>query len=196
MPAEVLVMCSGCGHPQSAPRQRCARCGAALPALDFVPGAEGREAEPDAPRGEDAVFWHADLGGGRALALTRSRLGFREAGRARSFEVSKLAGVSLVARPTLAGLFVTAAAIGAFVAIPHPVLRGALMVAGAVGLLAFFFRRSYQLRVRTLEGGDVQLPIGVGTLRAPDSARIGRVWESLRGELQRLGVTSGGQDAR
>lgn len=211
MPAEVLVMCPGCGHPQRGPLPQCARCGTAMPAVDFLPpldplGAPSLAAPPPQSPGqllsnaaknaatptgtpEEAVFWHADLGKGRVLALTRNRLGFREGARARSFEIAKLSAVSLTARPTVIGLFVTAAAIAAWIVVRHPFVRGALLVAGVVGVLAFFFRRSYQLRVRTQDGVDVQLPIGVGTLRAPDAARIGRIWESLRGELDRLGVS-------
>src|SRR4051812_7943065 len=110
MSAEILVMCTACAHPQSARQAKCLQCGAQLPSLDFLPPG-GRPGEP-----EDAVFWHAELRGDGALALSRRRIGYRRAGEAKGVELSQVASASLERRIRypLVGAVVVALALTVF----------------------------------------------------------------------------------
>lgn len=186
MAVEVLVMCGGCGRPQHAGREACVACGAKLPEAPAAspPPEQGAILEADPP------FMEADLGRGRALALSRKRLEWRRGRGERPvlIELARLASVRLDRRPVFESLIFAVPALAALPVAASPLLRTALVALLLWAVAACFAQRRYVLRLRNDRGEQAGLLLGMGRPRAPRGMRIESVWSSLAQELRGLGV--------
>lgn len=105
-------------------------------------------------------------------------------------KLEDLRAVSLAARPVWETLSVGALlAVGVALGPPWPIrlLLGVLIV---LSLAACFAQKRYALKLHLLGGQVLELGLGVGTKRAPQTQRVRSVCESLSAELRRLGVSS------
>lgn len=170
MPAEVLVMCSACGRPQTAGRRRCAFCNAELPEAPLPPR------PPDAPVPSPGVPPLAlDLGNRRALAVNDTRLSFQGrpgGGPALDVPWTRVRRLEWRTRPYFEALGLLAfTALGLFWA-PTQAVRIMAFAAGVIGLLLAALYRHHGLTLELDDGTRMQWPLGMAL---KGSAREGRL---------------------
>ncbi|RKH53040.1 hypothetical protein [Corallococcus llansteffanensis] len=191
MPAEVLVMCSACGRPQSAARRRCAFCNAVLPEAPLPPPAPASRPPPS--MGPLAVV---NLGNGRGLSVGVERLTFQ--GRAKGSPVDvawiRVRRLEWRSRPYLEALALLAFTVLGFWA-PYPAMRLMGFLAGAVGLLLAALYRHHALTVEVEDGVKLQWPLGQALRGSAREARLVAGLAALTAAARSRGVPLDGPDA-
>ena len=191
MPAEVLVMCSACGRPQSAARRRCAFCNAELPEAP-LPLLAPASRPPPPPAASVAV----DLGNGRGLSVGAEKLTFQ--GRARGSPVDvawmRVRGLEWRTRPYLEALGLLAFAVLGFWA-PESPLRLMGFLAGGMGLLLAALYRHHGLTVVVEDGVRLQWPLGMALRGSSREARLVAARAVLTEAARNRGIPLSGPDA-
>ncbi|WP_426753204.1 hypothetical protein [Myxococcus sp. Y35] len=184
MPAEVLVMCSACGRPQSAGRPRCIACEALLPEAP-LPGGPA----PGQP------FFAADLGGGRMLSGEGTRLFYQPhpSVMVPPVELDSLREVRLESRFFREALALTAFALLGFVAAALALKLFAFGMA-ALGVLLALTCRSHVLILEPRQGKAVHWPLGLARRGSPRDTRLLAAWGALAEALRIRGVAAPGAE--
>ncbi|GMU11201.1 hypothetical protein ASNO1_74550 [Corallococcus caeni] len=176
MPAEVLVMCSSCGRPQTAARRRCAFCNAELPEAPLPPVAPAASAPP--PRVSPLAL---DLGNRRTLAVSDERLSFQGrpgGGPALDVPWTRVRRLEWSTRPYLEALGLLAFTALGLLWAPTQAVRLMAFAAGVLGLLLAGLYRHHGLTVELEDGTRMRWPLGM----APrGSAREARLQEARAG---------------
>ncbi|NOJ95260.1 hypothetical protein HMI51_20260 [Corallococcus coralloides] len=175
MPAEVLVMCSACGRPQSAARRRCAFCNAELPEAPLPPRSSPQASEPPAPSLPGVSPLTLDLGNRRALAVNDTQLSFQgRPGGGPTLDVPwvRVRRLEWRTRPYFESLGLLAfTALGLFWA-PTQAVRIMSFAGGVIGLLLAVLYRHHGLMLELDDGTRMQWPLGMAL---KGSAREGRL---------------------
>ena len=190
MPAEVLVMCSACGRPQTAARRRCAFCNAVLPEAPLPPQA------PASPPPPPVAPLAVDLGNGRGLSVGAERLTYqgRPVGPPLDVAWTRVRGLEWRTRPYLEALGLLAFAVLGFWAPASP-LRLMGFLAGALGLLLAALYRHHALTVVVEDGARLQWPLGMALKGSAREARLVAARVALTDTARARGVPVAGPDA-
>ncbi|NNB96918.1 hypothetical protein HI113_23735 [Corallococcus exiguus] len=173
MPAEVLVMCSACGRPQTAARRRCAFCNAELPEAPLPPRSPEASESP-APLPGVSPF-ALDLGNRRALAVNDTQLSFQgRPGGGPTLEVpwARVRRLEWRTRPYFESLGLLAfTALGFFWA-PTQAVRIMSIAGGVIGLLLAVLYRHHGLTLELDDGTRMQWPLGMALKGSAREARL------------------------
>ncbi|NNC04186.1 hypothetical protein HJC10_15210 [Corallococcus exiguus] len=196
MPAEVLVMCSACGRPQSAARRRCAFCNAELPEAPLPPRSrEASESPAPLPGVTPLVL---DLGNRRALAVNDRQLSFQgRPGGGPTLDVpwARVRRLEWRARPYFESLGLLAfTALGLFWA-PTQAVRIMAFMAGVIGLGLAALYRHHGLTLELDDGTRMQWPLGMALKGSAREARLTAARDTLAAAGRMRGVPLAGTGA-
>ncbi|NOK21642.1 hypothetical protein [Corallococcus carmarthensis] len=192
MPAEVLVMCSACGRPQSAARRRCAFCNAELPEAPLP--AVSPAAPTPTPRVSPLAL---DLGNRRALAVNDEQLSFQGrpgGGPALDVPWSRVKRLEWRTRPYFEALGLLAFTALGFWA-PAQAVRFMAFAAGVIGLLLAVLYRHHGLTVELEDGTRMQWPLGMAIRGSAREARLTAARAVLVDAGRARGIPLGGSGA-
>ncbi|AFE04750.1 hypothetical protein COCOR_02651 [Corallococcus coralloides DSM 2259] len=197
MPAEVLVMCSACGRPQTAARRRCAFCNAELPEAPLPPRSP-QAPEPPAPSLPGVSPLALDLGNRRALAVNDAQLSFQgRPGGGPTLDVpwNRVRRLEWRTRPYFEALGLLAfTALGLFWA-PTQEVRIMAFVAGVIGLGLAALYRHHGLRVELDDGTRMEWPLGMALKGSAREGRLTAARATLADAGRMRGVPLAGPDA-
>ncbi|NPC69827.1 hypothetical protein HPP05_08705 [Corallococcus exiguus] len=173
MPAEVLVMCSACGRPQTAARRRCAFCNAELPEAPLPP--RSREAAESPASFPGVTPLALDLGNRRALAVNDTQLSFQgRPGGGPTLDVpwTRVRRLEWRTRPYFESLGLLAFTVLGLFWAPTQAVRIMSLAGGVIGLLLVVLYRHHGLTLELDDGTRMQWPLGMAL---KGSAREGRL---------------------
>ncbi|WP_223644974.1 hypothetical protein [Corallococcus sp. EGB] len=196
MPAEVLVMCSACGRPQSAARRRCAFCNAELPEAPLpLRSPEASEAPPQSPGLPPRVL---DLGNRRALSVNDAQLSFQGrpgGGPALDVPWTRVRRLEWRTRPYLEALGLLAFTALGLLWAPTQAVRLMALVAGVIGLGLVALYRHHGLSVELDDGTRMEWPLGMALRGSAREARLSAARAALAETGRVRGVPLTGPDA-
>lgn len=193
MPAEVLVMCSACGRPQSAARRRCAFCNAVLPEAPLPSRAP---ASPVSSPGVPPLS--LDLGNRRALAVNDAQLSFQ--GRPGGGPALDVPWTRVRRLEWRTRLYFEALGLLAFTALgllwaPTQAVRLMALAAGVIGLGLVALYRHHGLTVELEDGTRMQWPLGMALKGSAREARLTAARATLADAGRVRGVPLSGSGA-
>ncbi len=160
----------------------------ALPVPE-APGEGGQRSGRDAVLESYRPFMEMDLGRGRELALSQKQFHWRGGPRRRLIvDLSNLAGVRLEKRRAWES-FIFALVFGVAGASIHGLyLRLGFGALTCLAVVAALTHKKCTLRLRLKQGGERAIVLAIGKTRSTVVCRVDSIWDSLKGELNRLGV--------
>jgi hypothetical protein len=179
---EVLVMCSGCGRPQS-PRATCTQCGAVLPDAP-APAADPRAG--GAVAGAEQV--ELELGGGRRMVIGPEALELEGMDAPNRFAFASMHRVRLEERPLWAlvpAVLVLSFAVGF---VRSWAVRLVLLVLLSASAWLFARRKRFVVHIERRDGAPARLELGGGHRTPLEGAQARRAFAELADELKRRGV--------
>lgn len=193
MPAEVLVMCSACGRPQSAARRRCAFCNAELPEAPLPPRS------PDSPGSSPPGVspWVLDLGNRRVLAVGDTQLSFQGrpgGGPTLDMPWARVRRLEWRTRPYFEALGLLAFTALGLLWAPTQVVRIMALMAGVIGLGLVTLYRHHGLTVVLDDGTRMEWPLGMALKGSSREARLSSARVALTEVGRMRGVPLAGSD--
>ncbi|WP_375744017.1 hypothetical protein NR800_02950 [Corallococcus interemptor] len=173
MPAEVLVMCSACGRPQTAARRRCAFCNAELPEAPLPPRSPEASEPPSPWPGVTPLA--LDLGNRRALAVNDARLSFQGrpgGGPALDVPWARVKRLEWSTRPYLEALGLLAFTALGLLWAPTQAVRIMALAAGVLGVMLTGLYRHHGLTVELDDGSRMRWPLGMAPRGSAREARL------------------------
>lgn len=198
MPAEVLVMCSACGRPQSAARRRCAFCNAELPEAPLPPRSSLEASEPPAPSLPGVSPLTLDLGNRRALAVNDTQLSFQgRPGGGPTLDVpwARVRRLEWRTRPYFEALGLLAFTVLGLFWAPTQAVRLMAFAAGVIGLGLAALYRHQGLRVELDDGTRMEWPLGMALKGSAREGRLTAARATLADVARMRGVPLAGSGA-
>ncbi|RKH77760.1 hypothetical protein D7Y21_36850 [Corallococcus sp. AB045] len=197
VPAEVLVMCSACGRPQSAARRRCAFCNAELPEAPLPPRSPDALESP-APSLPGVTPLALDLGNRRVLAVNDTQLSFQgRPGGGPTLDVpwARVRRLEWRTRPYYEPLGLLAFTVLGLFWAPTQAVRIMSFAGGVIGLLLVVLYRHHGLTLELDDGTRMQWPLGMALKGSAREARLKAARATLADAGRMRGVPLNGSDA-
>ncbi|RKH45585.1 hypothetical protein D7Y23_25585 [Corallococcus sp. AB050B] len=195
MPAEVLVMCSACGRPQSAARRRCAFCNAELPEAPLPSRSSPGTPVPSPPGFSPLAL---ELGNRRALAVNGEQLSFQgRPGGGPTLDVpwARVRRLEWRTRPYFEALGLLAFTVLGLLWAPTQAVRLLALVAGVIGLGLAALYRHHGLTLELDDGTRMQWPLGMALKGSARERGLEAARATLADAGRMRGVPVAGSDA-